>query len=154
MVLCSGMLRDGDRFAFTERVIVPRSHQHDNNKDGYLTKDEVIQLSESLLVRREHASIKGQGLITVQRFSLYSGMNRVMPISPQCQNSFSTHSISETRQHQKKACSRKKFHKRKRYHRTRRTPQRIEREQSLSLRHTMLHTSVRDFRVALPTKGF
>lgn len=25
--------------------------QHDNNKDGYLTKDEVIQLSESLLVR-------------------------------------------------------------------------------------------------------
>ena len=24
--------------------------QHDKNKDGYLTKDEVIQLSESLLV--------------------------------------------------------------------------------------------------------
>jgi hypothetical protein len=25
--------------------------QHDKNNDGYLTKDEVIQLSESLLVR-------------------------------------------------------------------------------------------------------
>lgn len=24
--------------------------QHDNNKDGFITKDEVIQLSESLLV--------------------------------------------------------------------------------------------------------
>jgi hypothetical protein len=34
--------------------------QHDNNKDGYLTKDEVIQLSESLLVKSLLLSVTAQ----------------------------------------------------------------------------------------------
>lgn len=46
MVLCAGMGDWGHVYP-PLKCILP---QHDNNKDGYLTKDEVIQLSESLLV--------------------------------------------------------------------------------------------------------
>lgn len=33
-------------------IVYAADGQHDKNDDGYLTKDEVIQLSESLLVSR------------------------------------------------------------------------------------------------------
>lgn len=40
------MLRGSPRLGGSELIC-----QHDKDKDGFLTKDEVIQLSESLLVR-------------------------------------------------------------------------------------------------------
>ena len=36
-----------------------RKAQHDKNKDGFLTKDEVIQLSESLLVSSASRTLNG-----------------------------------------------------------------------------------------------
>ena len=56
--------------------------QHDKDKDGYLTKDEVIQLSESLLV--------SMAFITVLIFSSYSEMSLVMCISRRYPSSSST----------------------------------------------------------------
>jgi hypothetical protein len=37
---------------------------HDNNKDGYLTKDEVLTLSESLLVRKRFRFLPASQPIT------------------------------------------------------------------------------------------
>ena len=49
---------------------------HDKNKDGYLTKDEVLTLSESLLV-----SISGVArvLVLIHPLSSSSAMKSVMP---------------------------------------------------------------------------
>jgi hypothetical protein len=49
MVLQPGSYRSAS-CVYDLRLRVFPQLQHDNNKDGYLTKDEVIQLSESLLV--------------------------------------------------------------------------------------------------------
>jgi hypothetical protein len=55
MVLCAG--RSSTQVT-VPLLIMTTQLKHDNNKDGYLTKDEVIQLSESLLVRsKRHPSL-------------------------------------------------------------------------------------------------
>lgn len=55
--------------------------QHDKDKDGYLTKDEVIQLSESLLVSFVPVVILLADYSS--RSSLFSGMNLEISISRQ-----------------------------------------------------------------------
>ena len=54
---------------------------HDKDKDGYITRDEVLTLSESLLVR--YSSEMTMQVYVLNVSSLYSDMKSEMPISEQ-----------------------------------------------------------------------
>ncbi len=63
---------------------------HDKNKDGFLTKDEVLTISESLLVRKSRRS--KTSILVLNSFSLSSGLKSATRTSALSVASCPTHS--------------------------------------------------------------